>query len=361
MKINQIKAAFILLISAPVVPIMFFLILPLSLNGQTGGRAYQFLEMTNSARIAGIGGTAASNNDDDLNFSFHNPSLLNSDMHHRLVLNYVDYYAGINYGYASFAVKMPKKGTFAGGVHYLNYGKFQGADENGNLTGTFRAADYSFNFYWALPLDSMLTAGIAVKSIYSDLESYKSTAVAFDIGISYNNPGKNFSAGLVVRNAGLQVSAYYPFGDREPMPFNIMAGITQGLAYAPLKFYITAEHLEKWDLTYEIENEGTASDYLESPQKKGTFDVFFDRFMRHIVAGAEFQPGKNLVFRAGYNYRRRQEMKISSKPGMVGFSWGIGMKISRFRIDYARSSWHLAGGINYFSLSLNLDEFGKKF
>jgi hypothetical protein len=273
----------------------------------------------------------------------------------------VDYFAGINYGYASFAAKMPRKGTFAGGIHYLNYGKFQGADETGVLTETFRAADYSVNFYYARPIDSMLTAGIAVKTIYSDLESYKSTAIAFDAGISYTNPGLNFSAGLTFRNIGWQMSSYYPFGDREALPFNIVAGISQGLKYAPLKFYISAEHLEKWDLTYEPESSGNENEYFQGNQEEGDFDIFLDKFMRHIVAGAEFYPGKNLAFRIGYNYRRRQEMKISTKPGMVGFSWGVGVKISKFKVDYGRSAWHLAGGVNYFSLSVNIDEFNKKF
>ena len=361
MKINLINADFIYRILTPVVLSILIFAFPDVLNGQTGGHAYQFLEMANSARVAAIGGIASSNDDDDLNFAFHNPSLLSTDMHHRLVLNYVDYYAGINYGYAGFATKMPKKGTFAGGIHYLNYGRFQGADENGILTGTFRAADYSVNFYYSRPVDSILTVGIAVKSIYSDLEAYHSTAIAFDAGISYRNQDKNFSAGLVLRNIGWQMSAYYPFGDREPLPFNIVAGISQGLTYAPLKFYISAEHLEKWDLRYDPDLSGSEPGYFQENQKEGNFDIFLDKFMRHIVAGAEFSPGKNLTFRIGYNYRRRQEMKISSKPGMVGFSWGIGIKISKFRIDYGRSSWHLAGGVNYFSLSMNIDELNKKF
>jgi len=56
-----------------------------------------------------------------------------------------------------------------------------------------------------------------------------------------------------------------------------------------------------------------------------------------------------------------EEMKIESKPGMVGFSWGIGIKVSKFRISYGRSVFHLAGGTNQFSFSMNLDEFSKKF
>ena len=359
MKIKQNKTNPAIRIFIPVLITAAFMMLSSHATGQSGGHAYQFLEMTNSARVAGIGGISAANDDDDLDFTFHNPSLLTEDMHHKIILNYVNYYAGVNYGYAAFATRLPRKGMFAGGIHYLNYGSFKGADESGNLTGIFRAADYSVNFYYSRPVDSFFTAGITVKSIYSDLESYHSTALAFDLGISYKSRDGLFSAGMVFRNSGWQMSRYYPFGEREPLPFNIMAGISQGLKYAPLKFFVTLEHIEKWDLTYESSEDDNI--YFGADKGDGKFDIFIDKFMRHAVAGAEFYPGKNLTFRIGYNYRRRQELKVSSKPGMVGFSWGVGLKISRFRINYGRSAWHLAGGVNYFSLSLNIDEFNRNF
>jgi len=284
-------------------------------------------------------------------------------MHHHLALNYVNYFAGINYGYASAAAKLGQKGTIAGGIHYLNYGKFQGADESGKLTGSFRAADYSVNIMYSRPLDSLITYGFTVKSIFSDLEMYNSTAIAFDAGITYYNPGSKFTAGLVLRNIGFQVDAYYPEGAGEPLPFNLALGISKGLQYAPLNFYIVADHLEKWDLTYETdeEKENSKDPFTGEPISESGFDVFLDKFMRHIVIGTEFNLGKNIMLRAGYNYRRRQEMKIDAKPGMVGFSWGIGVKVSKFRISYGHSIYHLAGGTNQFSFSMNLDEFAKKF
>jgi len=342
-----------------VLPLFFH---PACLFGQPGGKAFQFLEVTNSARVAALGGNAIAIYDDDLDLPYLNPSLLNNGMHHHLALNYVNYFSGINYGYASSATKLGS-GMLAGGIHYLNYGKFQGADENGVLTGTFRAADYSVNVMYSHPLDSLFTWGVTLKSIYSDLETYNSTAIAVDAGITYYDPEAKFTAALVVRNAGWQVNTYYQNGAHEPLPFNIALSFSQGLKYAPLTFFVVADHLEKWDLTYTTEedlNEAIDPFTGESTTKNG-FDVFIDKFMRHIAVGAEINLGQNFVLRAGYNYRRRQEMKVDSKPGMVGFSWGAGVKISRYHISYSRSAYHLAGGVNYFSFSVNLDEFSKKF
>ena len=67
--------------------------------------------------------------------------------------------------------------------------------------------------------------------------------------------------------------------------------------------------------------------------------------------------GENFHFDLGYNYKRRQEMKVVVRPGMVGFSWGFGLRISKFHIAYGRSSYHLAGGTNHFSLTTNLSDF----
>ena len=330
---------------------------------QPGGKAFQFLEVNNSARVAALGGDVVAISDPDLDLAYHNPSLLSRNMHHHMWLNYVNYFAGVNYGYASAAANIGSKGILAGGIHYLNYGKFEGADETGMLTGNFRAADYSVNIMYSRPLDSLLSIGITMKSIYSDLEMYNSTALAFDAGLTYNSPGSGFAASLVIRNLGFQVNAYYPEGAGEPLPFNIALGISKQLQYAPLTFSLVAEHLEKWDLTYETKDEQENSiDPLtgESTAESG-FDIFIDKFMRHIVIGTELSLGKNIVLRAGYNYRRRQEMKIDAKPGMVGFSYGIGVNVSKFHISYGHAVYHLAGGTNQFSLGMNLDEISKKF
>jgi hypothetical protein len=346
-----------------IVLFLSFLGMTLSTYGQPGGKAFQFLEVTNSAHAASLGGTIVAISDNDPDLVYHNPALLTTEMHHHMALNYVNYFAGINYGYASAAARLGAKSMLSGGIHYLNYGKFQGADETGQLTGTFRASDYSVNITLSRPIDSLLRLGVTVKSIFSDYEMYNSTALAFDAGITYTNPSMRFSAGLVMRNLGFQVDTYYPNQVHEPLPFNLALGLSQSLQYAPLTFFIVADHLEKWDLTYQTEadKENTGNSFTEDMAPESGFDIFVDKFMRHIIVGTEFKIGKNMALRAGYNYRRRQELKIDSKPGMVGFSWGIGLNVNKFRLSYGHAIYHLAGGVNYFSFSANLDEFSKKF
>jgi hypothetical protein len=329
---------------------------------QPGGKAFQFLDITNSARVAALGGDAVAIHDNDPELAYHNPSLLNRDMHHHMALNYVDYFAGTNFGYASAAANLGSKSAIAGGIHYLYYGTFQGADENGLLTDRFRVADYSVNIMYSRPLDSLITFGFTAKTIYSDYELYNSTALAFDAGITYHNPKAQFTAALALRNLGTQIDVYSAESGREPLPFNIALGISKTLEHAPLTFYVMASHLEKWDLTYKTQADKTDDITLINgdPSSESKFDVFVDKFMRHMIIGTSLRIGENLEFRAGYNYRRRQELKIESKPGMVGFSWGVGLKLKKFRISYGRAIYHMAGGSNHFSFSMNLDEFNKK-
>jgi hypothetical protein len=314
--------------------------------------------------VAAIGGDVVAIQGNDPDLPYHNPALLSQDMHHSVALNYVNYFAGANFGYASAAARLNPKNMLSCGIHYLYYGTFQGADENGIKTGTFRAADYSLNVTYSRPIDSLLTIGITAKNIYSDYELYNATAIAFDAGLVYNNPERKFSAGVVLRNMGMQVDAYTVDNQKEPLPFNIAVGISKGLIYAPFTFHAELNHLEKWDLTYvtDADREAREQELLQNQSTgENKFDSFLDKFMRHMIVGTTVSLGKALEFRAGYNYRRRQELKIDSKPGTIGFSWGIGVNLNKFRISYGRNIYHLAGGSNHFSFSMNLDEFNRKF
>jgi len=51
-------------------------------------------------------------------------------------------------------------------------------------------------------------------------------------------------------------------------------------------------------------------------------------------------------------------MMVPTRPAMVGFSWGLGFKISKFHLNYSRATYHLAGATNIFSFSTNLSSFG---
>ena len=81
-----------------------------------------------------------------------------------------------------------------------------------------------------------------------------------------------------------------------------------------------------------------------------------EKIMQHTVLGVEFIPSKVFNVRLGYNYRRRHDLRIADKPGTSGFSWGIGLKIATFKIDYGRATYHLSGASNFISVTKTLKQ-----
>jgi hypothetical protein len=332
---------------------------------QTAGKnIYNFLDLPNSARAASLGGQQISIFDDDLNFVYQNPSLLNSSMSNQLTLNYIPYVAKINYGYMSYAHTLKNSGNIAAGIHYINYGQFIEADEYGNKGGHFTANEFSLNLIYARPiLDSLFNVGVTYKIIYSQMEVYNSLGMAIDAGITYNSKDKLFSTALVLKNFGVELFTYTGNGKRETLPFEIQYGLSQKLRYAPFRISLLLQHLETPDLRYtSMLDSINQTDALTGQQKsQSNLDIFADNVMRHIIIGLEFLPSKFFAVRLGYNYQRRQELKIVDKTALVGFTWGIGINAAKFHISYGHASYHLSAASNNITLSLNLSEFKKKF
>ncbi len=342
------------MIRGKIITLFLLLLCQIALAQKGGESTYSFLGLANAARVAALGGEVVSLRDGDINMVFHNPALLTYEMHNNLSLNYVNYFAGVNYGYASYAYSVSDIGNFGAGMHYVNYGTFDRTDELGNIQGTFKASEYALNLFYSRSfLDSALTAGVNLKPIYSSLEQYTSFGLAVDLGVSYHLSSSLTTFGLVLKNMGAQITSYT--ANRESLPFEIQAGITQGLAHAPFRFTLTFQHLERWDLSYTLQDDDVS--FSGGDSETSEFDAFADNLMRHVVLGTEFLIGKNFHVDLGYNYKRRKEMKVNSRPGMVGFSAGFGFRVSKFHFSFGRASYHLAGGTSHFSLTTNLSEF----
>ncbi len=331
---------------------IIFSILILSAKAQIGGEStYQFLELTNSARIAALGGNQIALTDTaDLNLPFHNPALLHKGMHNTVLVNYVNYFMDINYGYASYARSFDGIGNFATGMHYINYGDFKEATELGELTGNyFKAAEYALNMIYSNHY-KRLSYGGNLKPVFSVFESYRSFGMAADLGLNYFSKDSLTNFAIVARNIGGQITTYYDDGNRESIPFNLQAGISSKLKHAPVVLSLTMQHLTNWDLAKPDDKEQTLENWNERQES------FAKQLMRHAVLGVEILPSQNFTIRAGYNYQRRQELKFEERMSTVGMSLGFGLKIKRFRLDFATSRFHLAGSSNLFSFSINLNE-----
>lgn len=332
------------------------------LQAQIGGESsYEFLSLPNSARIAAMGGNYLAVYDHDVTLALANPSLISEEMHNNLGFSFVDYYVDIKYGYAQYGRNFKNLGTFVASLQFINYGTFDRADLTGQRNGTFTAGEYALNIGWGRRLHPHWSIGANIKGIYSSFESYNSFGLAVDVSGSYINEERDFTASLIARNIGLMLSGYYS-GQTHPLPFELQLGASKGLAHLPLRFSLLYHNMQKWDLTYEdplVTAENTDPITGEVNEQGGVAD-FADKLMMHIVFGAELNITDFLSLRGGYNYGRRQDNGVSTKMSTVGFSWGVGLRISKFHFSYARSRYHLAGSPNYITLTFNLEEFTKK-
>ena len=340
------------------ISLLFCLFFPLFLLAQTGGTTvYKFLNLTTSPRIAALGGSLLTIQDDDINLAFQQPALITNKLNNQIGFNYVDYFSDINYGSLVYGKSFKKLGNYTVGLIFANYGKFQRADEQGNLQGNFYASDYALSVGWGRMLDSSFSLGANVKLIYSALDNVNSVGMAVDVGAAYNNPNKQLSISILVKNAGFQFKPYFT-SNRETLPFEIDLGLSKRLKHIPFRYSIIYHDLQKWDLTYANDNIAVTNTFDGSSSvQKSKLETYADLFMRHIIIGGELTFFKNFSFRLAYNYGKRQELKVETKTGTVGLSWGFGFRVSKLNFSYARSAYHLVGSPNYLSITTNLSNF----
>jgi hypothetical protein len=331
--------------------ILFFLSY-LSTKAQIGGEnVYQFLNYSVSARQIALGGEILTLID-DVNQPIWNPSVINADMDNQMSTNYSSYLAGINIGSVSYARLISRRfGTIHGSIKYLDYGTLIGADEQGNEIGNFNASDLSVSVGYATNLPrTNLHVGANIKLINSNISNFTSIGIATDFAILYYSPYMPFSFTIVARNIGAQLKTFN--GTNESLPFKVALGASYKLEYVPLKWYITLDNLQKWNVSVANPSEQTIDLEGNVTQEKINF---IGNTLRHFVVGAELFPESALNLRIGYNFRRAAELKLQNVRTFGGISLGFGIKMNKLKFNYAYSKFHSAANASTFSLQIDLD------
>lgn len=322
-------------------------------KAQVGGESiFQFLNLSSSARQIALGGEVLTLID-DVNQPIWNPSTINPELDNELAVNYTSYLAGINMGSASYAKVLNRRfGTIHASIQYLNYGTLIGADENGVETGNFGANDLALSVGYAYNIpNSNIFIGSNIKLINSNIANFSSSGLAADIAISYINPYKPFSFTIVARNIGAQLKTFD--GTRENLPFKVAIGLDYRLQYVPLKWYVTIDNLQQWNVA--VPNPSNEVSDLEGNVTQENIS-FFTNALRHFVVGAELFPESIINLRAGYNFRRSSELKLQNARTFSGISVGFGVKMNRIKFNYAFSKYHAASSSSTFSLIFDFDK-----
>jgi len=305
------RALFILLLSSFI------------LHAQT---SFDFLRLQISPRAAALAGTYVSNYDDP-NVIFYNPAGLNLLKGENISFSFLKHLVGINAASLTFSKNIKKLGRISSAVQYVNYGSFTRADKFGNTFGTFGAYDFALTIGYSNLLDKNFYYGTNIKIIFSGIDNRKASAIAGDFGLLYFIPQSKWSFGFSILNAGTQLSTFA--GKQEKLPLDIKFGISKTLEHLPFTFFVSLSRLNN---------------------VKGKFSGIFKTF----AFGGEFRMGKSLRLRFGYDNQKRKDEVIGSSPGLAGMSVGIGVKIARYKIDYAISSMGEIGVLHRFGISTSL-------
>jgi hypothetical protein len=333
------------------------------LFAQTGGSSvFLFLNQSPSARITAMGGNFNSVWDDDAAMGYQNPSLLNPLMNNRLTLNYTDYISDIGRGYAGYVHTFNKlKTTFNAGIQYVDYGSFTATDPVGNIIGAFDGAEYALTIGAGREYIDRFSYGANITFITSQLESYQASGGAITLAGAYHDTANGFTATVLFKNVGTQFQTYTN-GIKEPLPFDVQAGISKRLTHTPFLFSLVLHDLYQWDIRYNNPNEHDQTTILvDSSQQPKNKNYIADKIFLHTIIGTELYIGKTVRINIAYNHQRRQELVVELRRGLAGFSFGAGVRINRFNLSYGRAVYNIAGGVNHISLGVNLDElFGKR-
>lgn len=328
---------------------------PVAAQVSSAGRSvFSFLSLPTSSRLNALGGSNVSLSDGDISMGLCNPALLHENSHMNLQMNYSYYLPGTMFGSVLYGHNWDKN-YFAAGMHYLDYGRMQYADMNGNLTGgSFGARDVLIDVMYARQLSPLFKIGVSLKPVFSIYESYSSFAIGADVGGHFQTPDSTFQMGLVLANIGWQLKGFYSQeggSNHEMLPLNLQLGLTYRVKHAPLRFHLQIHNMQTWYLNYEwtsLDKSPTTGDIIPHNVK------WYDMLFRHTIWSLEIVPKSEAFYIAiSYNHRRRAELQLSDQRSLAGFAIGAGVKIKQARIGFAMSQ--LTKSNFSYQLGLTLD------
>ncbi|MDR2084289.1 MAG: type IX secretion system protein PorQ [Bacteroidales bacterium] len=334
------------------ISLIICLLVSISVFAQTGGTtSYHILQSSSSPRLAAMAIGFSSTYDNDVELVAANPSLINPNMNNDLSLAFVDYLSDIKFGQVSYSHTFDKAGSFAGSIIYANYPKFTYADTESETNGqTFSANDIAAVIGWGRNLTPHWSIGANFKMLFSSYEQYSSFGLAVDVAGTFRIEEKRLDMSLILCNMGAEL---VKLGDeRNKMPFEIQYAISHQLKHLPFRFTILLHDLQRWNLRYDDPT-------LDQTKTISKFGIFADNLFRHFSIGGEFTIAKIVFLRLGYDYQLSREMRVNEIRGLAGFSFGLGINIYKFEINYAHSVQTLGAAKNYVSLKTKISDWTK--
>lgn len=284
--------------------------------GDPGTAVFGFLKIGTDARSTAMGG-AMTGLADGLGAASYNPASFAQSAPREVTVSYMNWVLDIQGGSLAGVWGIGEKGRLGVSAQYLDYGKFDSRDAEGNTAPDFSASDLALGLSYAAAFSPNVSAGITGRFISESIDNESMTGMAADLGVLYVFTDQRTRFGAAVRNLGGQTKAYAG-GAKEDIPIVLAAGASHHLRGTPVLASI--EVLKPSD-----DDVGGA-------------------------AGVEVAATHQFSLRAGFNTLAGKINTDSDSDKLAGLSIGAGFQTERLGIDYAFAAHSELGDAHRFTL-----------
>jgi long-subunit fatty acid transport protein len=270
----------------------------IAIDPNAGTTGFDFLRITPTAREAALGGAAVGTAPSPTGFWFSPAHALSTESP-RAQVGYLNYVAGIHIGSAAYSQPVGTDKGIGFGVVYLNSGTMKRTNEHADELGTFGVSYADLNLSGAMRFGEALAVGVGLQGLYGSIDTFFAMGLTGNVGATYRLPVDGLTAGLAVKNLGLQLKAFQTNRD----PLSIDFGL--GLGYQP------------------------------NPSLNLALDVHKPIDNRVSVrAGVEGWVADLLALRVGYNSDGVDLKSGGGSDILAGLSTGLGIRCRGYELDY---------------------------
>jgi hypothetical protein len=286
-------------------------------TGGVGTSGADFLTIGVGARALAMGQAfTAVDSGADANAVNWNPGTLGFVDKANMTASFSALFADENQGFLGYAAPVGKDGgVWGAGVDYLMVSNVEArAGDTENPDSTFSNQNYAANASYARAFGENFALGGNLKYVHTSFSSLSENAMAVDVGGLLRTPVENLTVGAAMRNLGSDIGP-------DSMPLTFKGGVAyklfgQKLLLASDIDWLETERLAYWSL------------------------------------GAEFWVSPNLAVRGGYEFGHGADQLQSQ---LVGLGVGLGVKFSRFTMDYAFMPYGDLGNTHRLTLGLRFE------
>jgi len=270
----------------------------IAIDPNAGTTGFDFLRITPTAREAAMGGAGIGTALSPMGFWF-SPAHVLAQEGSRAHVGYLNYVAGVHIGSAAYSQPVGTDKGVGVGLYYLNSGTMKRTNERGDELGTFGVSYADLNLSGAMRFGDAVALGVGVQGLYGSIDTFFGMGLTGNVGATYRLPVEGLTAGLAVKNVGLQLKSFRDSLDPLPVEFGL------GLGYQPNPALCLALDARK-----PLDNR------------------------LNIRAGVEGWVADILALRVGYDSYGPDLRSGGGTDIIAGLSTGLGVRWHGYQLDY---------------------------